>query len=55
MAKKKITHSPKYDKVKYYYDHGLWTIEQVRKAVEKGWITAEEYKDITGEDYEPVA
>lgn len=52
MAKKKTTHSPKYDKVKYYYDHGLWTIEQVHKAVVKGWITAEEYKEITGEPYD---
>ena len=52
MAKKKTYHSPKYDKVKYYYDHGLWTIEQVHKAVVKGWIAAEEYEEITGEPYD---
>lgn len=44
-------HSEKYEKVKRYYDRGLWSIERVHKAVEKGWITAEEYKEITGEDY----
>lgn len=55
MAKKKVTHSAKYSLVKWYYDHDNWTIAQVHKAVQKGWITAEEYKEITGEDYEPVA
>ncbi len=54
MAKKKNEeHSPNYEKVKGYYDHGLWDIDRVRKAVTKGWITAEEYEEITGEPYEP--
>lgn len=44
-------HSAKYEKVKRYYDKGLWTKEMVRNAVVKEWITAEEYKEITGEDY----
>lgn len=26
--------------------------KMVYNAVRKGWITAEEYKEITGEDYE---
>jgi len=43
--------SAKYDKVKDYYDRGLWTKDMVRNAVVKGWITASEYKEITGEDY----
>ena len=55
MAKKKTTHSPEYDTIKFFYDHNLWDISKVHKAVEKGRITAEEYKEITGEDYEPVA
>lgn len=42
----------KFEKVKYYYDHGLWSIDRVRNAVIKGWITAEQFKEITGEDYE---
>ncbi|MBQ7562773.1 MAG: XkdX family protein [Lachnospiraceae bacterium] len=45
-------HSKKYEKVKSYYDRGLWTIEMVRNAVAKGWITEEEFFEITGEDYE---
>lgn len=51
MVKKENEHSPNYDKVKYYYDHGQWTIAQVRKAVQKGWITEEEFYEITGENY----
>lgn len=43
--------SKHFKKVKGYYDSGLWSIERVRNAVIKGWITAEEYKDITGEVY----
>lgn len=44
--------SPKFEKVKGYYDSGLWNKKMVRNAVVKGWITAEEYALITGEDYE---
>ena len=40
-----------YEKIKEYYDNGFWNKEQVHKAVEKGKITAEQYKEITGEDY----
>ncbi len=40
-----------YERVKKYYDKGLWKIAAVRNAVVKGWITAEEFKEITGEDY----
>ena len=45
-------HSDKFEIVKKYYDKGLWKIQAVRNAVVKGWITAEEFKEITGEDYE---
>lgn len=47
-----MEYSPKYDKVKNYYDKGLWTIDMVRNAVVKGWITEEEFTEITGEPYE---
>ncbi|MEG2176909.1 MAG: XkdX family protein [Oscillibacter sp.] len=40
-----------YEKVKNYYDSGLWDKVRVRNAVVKGWITAEEYTAITGEEY----
>lgn len=45
-------HSTKFEKVKRYYDSGLWNKTMVRNAVVKGWITAEEYEIITGEVYE---
>lgn len=41
----------KFEKVKYYYDNGLWDIHRVRNAVIKNWITAEEFEEITGESY----
>jgi len=40
-----------FEVIQYFYSEGLWTIEQVRVAVEMGAITPEEYKIITGEDY----
>lgn len=47
-----MEHSPKYNKVKKYYDDGFWNKAMVHNAVVKQWITADEYKEITGEDYE---
>ncbi len=41
-----------YNKVKSYYDKGLWSISRVHNAVIKKWITAEEFELITGEKYE---
>ena len=43
--------SKHFKKVKGYYDSGLWSVERVRNAVVKNWITAEEFKMITGEVY----
>ena len=45
-------HSPKFNKVKRYYDDGLWNKLMVRNAVLKLWITIEEYEEITGEPFE---
>ncbi len=45
-------HSKKFDKVKKYYDRGLWNKSMVADAVVKEWITAEEYAEIVGEPYE---
>lgn len=41
----------KFEKVKYYYDNGLWNISRVRNAVVKNWITESEFEEITGESY----
>lgn len=40
-----------YEKIKAYYDEGRWTKGMVRKAVEKGVITASQYQEITHEPY----
>ena len=37
--------------VKQYYKMKLWDETRVRNAVVKGWITKEEFKEITGNDY----
>lgn len=42
--------SPKFNKVKGYYERGLWTKRQVLNAVAHGWITENEYAVITGEE-----
>ena len=45
-------HSQNYLKIKGYYDSGLWSIAKVRAVVGKRLgITAEEFKEITGQDY----
>ena len=41
----------KFDKVKQYYDNGLWSISRVRNAVVKNWITEAEFETITGTPY----
>ena len=43
--------SEKFNLVMDYYQHGLWDLRRVKNAVEKGWITPEEYKIITGSSY----
>ena len=45
-------HSEKFELVKGYYDEGRWKKKAVRNAVVKGWITAAEYEEITGEVYD---
>lgn len=41
-----------FEKIKLYYEMGLWDIERVKNAVIKGKITAEQFKEITGQDYD---
>lgn len=43
--------SEKFEKVEGYYKNGFWSIDKVRNAVTKKWITEDEFKQITGEDY----
>ena len=39
--------SDNYEKVKWYYDNGYWSLSKVYNAVGK-WITEDEYTEITG-------
>ena len=40
-----------YERVKYYFESGLWSKPMVKMAVRKGVITKEQYKEITGDVY----
>ena len=44
--------SKMFEKIKGYFEKGLWTKKMVGDAVAKGKITAEEYQLITNEEYE---
>ena len=46
-----MEHSEKYNIVKQYFKMMFWDETRVRNAVVKGWITADEFKEITGMDY----
>ncbi|MTK06658.1 MAG: XkdX family protein [Hungatella sp.] len=43
--------SKNFEKVKRFYDTKLWSLSWVVNAVDK-WITAAEYQEITGKEYE---
>jgi len=36
----------KYEMVRKYYKAGMWSEKRVRDAVEKGWITKNDFKAI---------
>ena len=42
--------SKNFNKVKQYYELGLWNLSKVRSAVGK-WITEAEFEEITGQEY----
>lgn len=44
--------SKMFEKIKDYYDLGLWNKERVKNMVIKNVITEEEYEEIVGESYE---
>lgn len=51
-----MEHSKNYDKVVKYYNtfyngKRMWDVDRVRNAVAKGWITTNEFEEITGEKY----
>lgn len=46
-----MEYSKNFNKVKSYYDKGLWKETRVREAVHKGWITEWEFTEITNTPY----
>ena len=40
-----------YANIKFYFEKGYWTLDQVKMAVVKNKITLDEYKNIIGKDY----
>lgn len=40
-----------FEDIKKYYAAGFWNDAMVKNAVAKGKITADQYKEITGEPY----
>ena len=40
-----------FEKIKKYYEAGLWDERRVRDAVAKNAITQEQFKEITGKIY----
>lgn len=47
-----MAYSKNYANVKKWYNMGMWSEARVRNAVVMGWITEDEFKEITGSDYE---
>lgn len=45
--------SDKVIKVSGYYEEEIWNKQMVWDAVDKNWITAQDYEDITGEPFPP--
>ena len=41
-----------YEKIKKWYEQGLWSKAMVKNAVDKGIITPEEYETIIGKESE---
>lgn len=44
-----------FERIKRFYDRKLWTLEQVKDGVRTNTISEEEYKLITGEEFEGSA
>lgn len=44
-----------FDRIQRFYERKLWTLEQVKDGVRTDTITEEEYKKITGMDFEENA
>ncbi|MDW4093394.1 XkdX family protein [Staphylococcus saprophyticus] len=43
---------PSFESIKWFYDINCYTNEDIKTYVELGVTTREQYKQITGEDYQ---
>ena len=41
-----------FEKIKRYYEQGLWNESRVREAVNKRVITPEQFREITSKEYQ---
>lgn len=41
-----------FNRIKYYYQMNLWTVDMVKTAVQKGVITKEQFESITNQKFE---
>ena len=48
-----MEHSSKFLFLKYQYDLGNLMVDRLKNAVIKKYISADEFKEITGQDYVP--
>jgi hypothetical protein len=37
--------------IRYFYNQKFWKIDRVKNTVKVGWISRDEYREITGEEY----
>ena len=47
-----MEHSDKFEEIKSFYKKKLWPVSAVKMAVRKKLITADEFKEITGKEYQ---
>lgn len=52
MTEKK--HSKHFEEVRHFYRFSYWKLAACRLAVKRGWITKEEFQEITYKDYDVV-
>ena len=43
-----------FERIKRFYEQGLWTKSMVADGVRYGKIDSEQYKEITGEEWETI-
>lgn len=50
-----MLHSSRFNEIKEYWEQGKWSLLWLKQDVQSGHITKEEYKEITGKEYESLS